>query len=116
MTSRVPVSVRLARAVHRRLLVLVDRGVRSAYRAEMLATFEAASAEAGRRGAAAVCALLLREIADLATARRANRPAGVPYPPQARRRPPAGPGSRSQPGGRRGGRSAAAPHSWLPPC
>ena len=52
MTPPVPRSVRMARAVHRALLVLVARDVRQAYRAEMIATFEAASADAGRRGTA----------------------------------------------------------------
>ena len=78
MTASIPRSVRVARAVHRALLVLVARDVREAYRAEMIATFEAASADAGRRGAIAVWRLLLHEIKDLVIARRANRPAGLP--------------------------------------
>jgi putative ABC transport system permease protein len=80
VTPRPPRSVLVARAVHRALLVLVPRGVRRAYRAEMTATFEAASAEAGARGPIAVWSLLLREIHDLATARRANRSAVIVLP------------------------------------
>ena len=78
MTPSIPRTVRVARAVHRALLVLVARDVRQASRAEMIATFDAASADAARQGPVAVCLLLLHEIKDLATARRANRPAGLP--------------------------------------
>jgi putative ABC transport system permease protein len=78
MTPSIPRTVRVARSVHRALLVLVAANVRQQYRAEMIATFEAASAEAGRRGPLAVALLLLHELKDLATARRANRPAGLP--------------------------------------
>ena len=78
--SGVPRTVRIARAVHRWLLVLVPRAVRHTYREEMIATFETASAEASARGRTAVCVLLAREIKDLATARVANRPAGVVMP------------------------------------
>ena len=90
MTASIPRSVRVARAVHRALLVLVARDVRQAYRTEMIATFEAASAEAGRRGPLAVGALLLHEIKDLATARRANRPAGWSCPQSTARAETAG--------------------------
>ena len=55
--SGVPRTVRIARAVHRWLLVLVPRAVRHAYRSEMIATFETASAEASSRGWAAVWVL-----------------------------------------------------------
>ena len=78
--SVVPRTVRIARAVHRRLLVLVPRAVRHAYRSEMIATFETASAEASARGSAAVWVLLVREIKDLGISRVANRPAGVVMP------------------------------------
>jgi putative ABC transport system permease protein len=80
MTAPVRRSVRIARAVHRALLVLVSRDVRDPYREEMIATFEAASGDAGRRGSAAVCRLLVREVKDLALSRRANRPAGLALP------------------------------------
>ncbi len=83
MTAPVPRSVTIARAVHRALIVLVSRDVRHAYRNEMIATFEAASLDAGRRGPAAVGVLLVREIKDLAMSRRANRPAGLTLPAEA---------------------------------
>jgi putative ABC transport system permease protein len=76
MTS-VPRTVAVARAIHRFLIVLAPHNVRQIYREEMIATFAAASADAGRRGAFAVLALLLREVRDLVFARRANRPAGI---------------------------------------
>ena len=50
----------------------------------MIATFEAASADAGARGTGALCRLFIREAIDLLVARRANRPAGVPFPPASR--------------------------------
>ena len=78
--SGVPRTVRIARAVHRWLSVLVPRAVRHTYREEMIATFETALAEASARGRTAVCVLLAREIKDLATARVANRPASVVMP------------------------------------
>lgn len=68
-------SVAIARAIHRFLIILVPRDVRRNYRDEMIATFEAASADASRHGTLAVAALLFREARDLAFARRANRPA-----------------------------------------
>jgi putative ABC transport system permease protein len=70
-------TVAIARAIHRFLIVLAPRAVRQTYRDEMIATFAAASADAGQRGALAVLALLLREVRDLIFARRANRPAGI---------------------------------------
>jgi putative ABC transport system permease protein len=73
--NAVPWSVRIARRLHRVLLVLVKRDVRHAYRSEMIATFEQASADAGRRGFVALLALLFHEAKDLATSSRANRPA-----------------------------------------
>jgi putative ABC transport system permease protein len=73
-------TLRIARAVHRWLLVLVPRDVRRAYGPEMIATFEAASADASTRGWMAVWRLLIREIKDLATSRAANRPVGVVMP------------------------------------
>ncbi len=54
IVSGVPRTVRIARAVHRWLLVLVPRAVRHTYREEMIATFETASAEASARGRTAV--------------------------------------------------------------
>ena len=80
MTPAISRTVKIARVIQRVLLVLVPRDVRRAYEAEMVATFEAASADAGMRGRLAVCRLLLRELRDLAASRRANRPAGVPLP------------------------------------
>jgi putative ABC transport system permease protein len=87
MNPPVPIGVRIARAIYRALLILVPRDVRCRYGAEMLATFEVASAEAGARGPAALCGLLLHEAIDLATSRRANRPVPVTMPdePQPRR-------------------------------
>ncbi len=71
-------TIAAACVIQRGLLVLVMRDVRLAYRDKMIATFEAASEEAAARGGSrAVGRLLLREIADLATARRANQPAGA---------------------------------------
>ena len=78
MTPRHPWAVRIARALHAMMLVLVDRRVRAAYRHEMIATFELASAEAARRGLASLCALLLREVVDLARAQQAVRPVPLP--------------------------------------
>ncbi len=75
--NRVPIAVRIARVIHRALLFLVPGDVRRRYRAEMLTTFETASAEAGARGPGALCRLLFDEVTDLATARRANRPVPV---------------------------------------
>jgi predicted permease len=74
-------TVRLAIRFQRALLWLVPAEVRRAYGAEMTTTFEAAAHEARRAGPLAVWRLLFHEIADLAWARRANRPAGVAYPP-----------------------------------
>jgi hypothetical protein len=50
MSAHAARTVRIARAIHRALLVLVPRDVRDRYGADMVATFEAASAEAGARG------------------------------------------------------------------
>ncbi len=77
MTAPHARTVRMARAIHRALLVLVARDVRQSYRAEMIATFDAASGEASQHGALAVWRLLMREICDLALSRRANRPADL---------------------------------------
>ena len=74
-------TVRLATRLHRALLWLVPSEVRRDYGAEMIATFEAAATDARRAGPLAVCRLLFHEILDLAWSRRANRPAGVAYPP-----------------------------------
>jgi hypothetical protein len=74
-------TVRLATRLHRSLLWLVPSEVRRDYGAEMNATFEAAATDARRAGPLAVCRLLFHEILDLAWSRRANRPAGVAYPP-----------------------------------
>ena len=76
-----PRLVRLATRLHRALLWLVPSGVRRQYRAEMIATFEAAANDAHSRGQFAVLQLLFRELVDLARSRGANRAAGVPYPP-----------------------------------
>ncbi|HEX5216458.1 MAG TPA: ADOP family duplicated permease [Vicinamibacterales bacterium] len=78
MNTTVPVSVVVARAIHRALILCVAPAVRRAYRDEMIATFAAASEEAGRRGCGAVWRLLWNEARDLMTANRANRTAGVP--------------------------------------
>ena len=69
--SRSPIQT-LACAIQRALLILVPRTIRGKYRQEMIATFETACHEAGQRGSLAVCALLVREIGDLLTARRAS--------------------------------------------
>jgi predicted permease len=74
-------TVRLALRLHRAFLWLVPSEVRREYGAEMMSTFEAAAHDARRDGPLAVWRLLLHEIFDLARARRANRPAGVGYPP-----------------------------------
>ena len=83
----VPVAVRMARIIHRALLILVARDVRLRYREDMLTTFEAASAEAGAHGLGALSRLLFDEARDLATSRRANRPALVTVPDDERDRP-----------------------------
>ena len=83
----VPVAVRMARIIHRALLILVARNVRLRYREDMLTTFEAASAEAGAHGLGALSRLLFDEARDLATSRRANRPALVTVPDDERDRP-----------------------------
>jgi putative ABC transport system permease protein len=75
MSPTAPVTVRAARAIHRALLILVPTPVRRRYRAEMIATFDAASAEAGARGFGALARLMCGEVRDLATSRRANRAA-----------------------------------------
>lgn len=94
MSAPIPVAVRLARLIHRALLLLSPRRVRSGYRKEMIATFADASAEAGRDGWTAILSLLLREARDLATSRRANRPAGLTLAAaDARRQRPAWPDS-----------------------
>jgi putative ABC transport system permease protein len=104
-------TVKIARAVHRALLVLVPRGVRRVYRAEMVATFEAASAEAGARGRLAVLRLLLSEIKDLASAHRANQPVRLrPGVPGILR--PAGPAALPAPASR-GGSGRTSGTEWL---
>ena len=87
MNSPLPTGVRIARAIYRSFLVFVPPDVRRRYGAEMLATFEVASAQAGARGSMALCRLLFHELMDLATSRRANRPVPVTVPDemQARR-------------------------------
>ena len=69
--SRSPIQT-LACAIQRALLVLVPRTIRGKYRQEMIATFETACHDVGQHGSLAVCALLVREIGDLLTARRAS--------------------------------------------
>jgi putative ABC transport system permease protein len=81
MTPPLSRTVKMARCIHKALLVLAPRHVRRTYRAEMIATFEAASADANARGAVAVWRLLLHEIRDFTIARSANRPAGLPQLP-----------------------------------
>jgi predicted permease len=70
------IALAAARAVHRLLLVLVDRRVRTTYRRDMIATFETASADAMQEGLAPLCRLVVREALDLARA----RVGGVPPP------------------------------------
>lgn len=65
--------LRLARAIHRVLLILAPRDVRRLYRKEMIATFEAASDAAAADGPAAIAGLLAHETSDLLRARRAGR-------------------------------------------
>ena len=74
-------TVRLAMRLQRAFLWLVPSDVRRRYGAEMMSTFGAAAHDARRAGPWAVWRLVFREILDLARARRANRPAGVAYPP-----------------------------------
>src|SRR5262245_19601829 len=74
MSAPVSMTVRIARVIYRALLILVPGTVRQRYRAEMLATFDAASAEAGARGPVQLCRLLINEAIDLSTAGRSNRP------------------------------------------
>lgn len=74
-----PRVVRLARAIHRGLLILAPRNVRRVYRAQMIETFETACEAAAARGSGAVCGLLLREIRDLLSARRVHR-SGARWP------------------------------------
>jgi putative ABC transport system permease protein len=74
-------TVRLAMRVQRACLWLVPFEVRREYGAEMKLTFEAAANQARSAGIWAVWRLLFHEIFDLAWTRRANRPAGVGYPP-----------------------------------
>ena len=80
MKARAARTVRMARALHRACFVFVPRDVRRSYRAEMIATFDAALADAARRGAVAVWTLLLTEIKDLAHSRRANVPQSLAFP------------------------------------
>jgi predicted permease len=81
-------TVQLVTRLHRKLLWLVPSEVRRDYGDEMHATFEAAAIDARRAGSLAVWRLLFHEILDLAWARRANRPAGVAYPPAPSVAPP----------------------------
>ena len=83
MSALSAISVRLARAIHRVMLVVVRRSVRQTYRAEMIATFQAASADAATRGSLAIWRLVFRELRDLLTASRANRVAALPAVPAA---------------------------------
>jgi putative ABC transport system permease protein len=78
VTARRSHTVSAARAIHRALLFLVAPDVRASYGSEMIATFADAAADARARGRFAVCRLLFSEVVDLASARRANRPAGLP--------------------------------------
>lgn len=66
-----------ARAIHRAALVLAPPDVRRAYRAEMIATFDAASAEALARGVGPLLRLVAHELRDLSSARRAVRAPGA---------------------------------------
>ena len=76
MTPPVSRKVRIVRALQRGMLPLAPRDVRRRYRAEMIATFEAASADAGARGTGALCRLFIREAMDLLwRAARIARPA-----------------------------------------
>jgi putative ABC transport system permease protein len=70
-----PVShlTRLARKIHRALLLLAPADVRRAYRAEMIATFESASNAAAANGPRAIARLLVHEMRDLLSARRVHR-------------------------------------------
>ena len=77
MSPAARLSLRLVRALHRAALVIVPSRIRRRYRDDMIATFDAASADAAARGTIAVWRLLARELFDLAFAQRANRPAGL---------------------------------------
>jgi putative ABC transport system permease protein len=100
MTTTQSRTVALARSIHRALLILVPRDVRASYTPDMVATFADAAADARTRGRVAVVLLLCREMADLAFARRANRPDGLP----------AAPGHRA--GDSPLGREWGKPHAW----
>ncbi len=69
----------VARAVRRACLLVVPARVRRTYRDDMAATFDAALADAAARGPLAVLRTTVREVADLAGARAANRPAPVAF-------------------------------------
>lgn len=74
MTERTPLSLTIARRVHRGLLRLAPRDTQRRYHAEVRETFEAMSAEAHARGGLALLALLARELADVFASHR-HRPA-----------------------------------------
>ena len=74
-------SVRLAARLHGVLIWLLPSQVRRRYGDEIRHTFVAAATAAAERGGApSVLRLLVREIVDLLTARRANRPLPLPLP------------------------------------
>ena len=72
MTSRTT-SLRAARAIHRAIVWFAPAEVRRAYRAEMIATFEAASDAAASHGGLALIRLLWHELIDVLAAHRARR-------------------------------------------
>jgi putative ABC transport system permease protein len=72
VTSRTT-SLRAARAIHRAIVWFAPAEVRRAYRAEMIATFEAASDAAASHGRLALTRLLWHELIDVLAAHRARR-------------------------------------------
>jgi predicted permease len=80
MSDRTSFAVRVARSVHRTLLMLAPRHVRRRYRADMIEAFRAASTDASAHGIAAIVSLLAREAADLVRARYASARAPSPIP------------------------------------
>ncbi|HUL72770.1 MAG TPA: ADOP family duplicated permease [Vicinamibacterales bacterium] len=76
MTTTPTPTTRVARAIYRALLRVSPQALRGSYRADMIATFDELSADAARRGAVAVLALLAREVLDLTAARALWRDVG----------------------------------------
>jgi len=76
VSGRRTVSARLARLAYRALLFVTPRGLRRAYRLEMLETFDAVLEGESIKGPSATWRALLREALDLSAARAVWRDAG----------------------------------------